>query len=157
MATACEAQGLADLVKVLKGSAFRDVNKELRQYARQIANDMIPAVQAGVRASRAPQAAAMAATVRPHSDRVPVVVVGKVNPKFSTKFRGGDTKRRRGAIALGVVSGPAGKVNYYKIPRDRSWGPLGDAIAGPIMRDAEIAYLRLYIATLKHHGLDARS
>lgn len=156
MGKAVEAQGLRDLVKALKGPAFKDVNKELRQYSKQIADDLVPAVADGVRRSRAPQAAAMAGTVRAHSDRVPVVVVGKTNPKFArSKFRGGDTRRRRGAIALGVVSGPAGHVNYYKIGRDRSWGPLGDAIRGPIMRDAEIAYLRLYIATLKHHGFDA--
>lgn len=163
-----EVQGLTELVKVLRGSAFKDVNRELRSHAKAIASDLLPVVAAGVRASHAPQAEAMAKTVRVHSDRVPVVVVGKVNPRFkSAKFQrgGSDSKRRRGAMALGVVSGPAGgkrstktSENYYR-PQgvDTSWGALGNAIHGPILRQAEVAYLRLYIATLKAHGLDART
>lgn len=158
-----EVTGLADLVKNLKGPLFKDVNKELRSGARMIAADMAPLVADAVARSGAPQAQAMAKTVRPHSDRVPVVVVGKTNPRFRTRFRGGNTRRRRGAMALGVVSGPAGgkrstqaHENYYRIPRDRSWGPLGDAVRGPILRDAEIAYLRLYVGVLKAHGFKAR-
>ena len=162
---AVKVTGLDELVKVLKGPAFKDVNKELRQHSKLIAGDLAPAVSQAVAKSRAPQAAALAKTVRVHSDRVPVVVVGKVNPRFASGFRrGGDSKRRRGALALGVVSGPAGgkrstraNENYYSPQgRDPSWGPLGRAIAGPILRDAEIVYLKLYIATLKAHGLDAR-
>lgn len=166
MSTAgAEFQGLTDLVKVLKGSAFKDVNRELRAHARLIAQDIVPAVQAGVRASAAPQAAAMAATVRVHSDRVPVVAVGKTNPRFqSSRFqrKGSNSRMRRGSLARGVVAGPAGgrrdtaaSENYYGIARDPSWGALGRAVQGPIMRDGEIAYLRLYIATLKAHGLAA--
>lgn len=164
--TSVKVDGLKPLVQVLKGPAFKDVNRELRSHARLIASDMAPMVAAAVRASPAPQAAAMAGTVRVHSDRVPVVVVGKTNPKFGSRFtrRGGDSRRRRGALALGVVSGPAGgrrdtraRENYYR-PQgvDASWGRLGDAIRGHILRDAEVAYLRLYIAALKAHGLDAR-
>lgn len=163
MPQAVKVAGLAELVKVLRGPAFKDVNKELRQHARLIANDLVPAVAAAVAQSGAPQAAAMARTVRPHSDRVPVVVVGKTNPSFRSGFgRRGNSRARRGQLALGVVAGPAGgrratrpSENYYRIGRDRSWGPLGRALHGPILRDAEIAYLRLYIATLKAHGLDA--
>ena len=158
-----ETTGLRELVQVLRGPAFKDVNRELRQHARLIASDIAPLVSAAVARSGAPQSRAMAGTVRPHSDRVPVVVVGKTNPKFSSKFRGRDTRRRRGALALGVISGPAGgkrsthaSENYYHRPRDRSWGTLGQAIRGPIMREGETAYLKLYIATLKAHGLDAR-
>ena len=121
-----------------------------------IAADLVPTVSAAVAASGAPQAHAMSRTVRPHSDRVPVVVVGKVNPRFSTPFRGGDTRRRRGAMALGVVAGPAGRVNYYKIGRDPSWGPLGDALqGGPIMDHAADLYLRLFMAELRAHGFEA--
>ena len=161
-----EVTGLRPLVQVLKGPAFRDINKELRQHSKVIAADIAPLVSAAVARSGAPQSAAMAATVRPHSDRVPVVVVGKVNPRFSSRFTrpGSDSKRRRGAMALGVVSGPRGgkrstraHENYYHRPRDPSWGSLGKAMQGPIMRQAEITYLRLYIATLKAHGLDART
>ena len=96
-------------------------------------------------------------------DRVPVVVVGKVNPRFkSGGLRGGDSRRRRGALALGVVSGPAGgkrstkaAENYYHVPRTTNWGHLGDAIHGPIMRDAELAYLHLYVDVLTAHGFAA--
>lgn len=153
-----KAVGLADLVKDLRGPLFKDVNRELRSGARLIAADMVPMVAHAVARSPAPQAAAMSKTVRPHSDRVPVVVVGKTNPRFSTKFKGGNTRRRRGALALGVVSGPAGPVNYYAPQRrDPSWGALGDAIAGPILREAEVAYLKLYIGVLKAHGFKART
>lgn len=152
---------MADLVRELRGPAFRDVNRELRSGARLIASDMVPLVAAAVAQSAAPQARAMAATVRPHSDRVPVVVVGKTNPRFSTGFRG-DTRRRRGSLALGVVSGPAGgkratpvAENYYRIGRDTSWGSLGRAIEGPILGEAEVAYLKLYIGVLKAHGFQA--
>lgn len=166
MSQAVKVDGLKPLVAALKGPAFRDVNKELRKHARLIANDMAPLVAAAVRKSHAPQAAAMSATVRPHSDRVPVVVVGKTNPRFSSGFsrRGSNSRARRGALARGVVSGPAGgkrstraNENYYRIRRDPSWGPLGDAIDGPILRDAEVAYLKLYIAALKAHGFDAKA
>lgn len=158
-------EGLTDLVSALKGPAFRQVNKELRASAKVIATGMLPTVRSAVTKSRAPQAKAMANTVRVHSDRVPVVVVGKVNPRFAgSKFRGGNTKRRRGAMALGVVSGPLGgrrdttaHENYYRISRDRSWGPLGQAIRGPVTRDAETAYLKAYIAILKAHGFDAKA
>jgi hypothetical protein len=157
-----QVTGLTDLVKELKGPLFKDVNKELRSGARLIAQDMVPAVSAAVAASGAPQAHAMSKTVRPHSDRVPVVVVGKTNPKFSKPFRGGDTRRRRGAIALGVVAGPAGgkratrvHENYYRIPRNSSWGALGKAVRGPILRQGEIAYLKLYVGVLKAHGFKA--
>lgn len=153
---------MADLVKDLRGPAFKAVNKELRAGARLIAADLVPAVSRAVAQSGAPQAQALAATVRPHSDRVPVVVVGKTNPRFRSGFGGGDTRRRRGALALGVVSGPAGgkrstraSENYYHVPRTSGWGHLGDAIRGPITRDAEQAYLKLYIGVLKAHGFKA--
>ena len=149
---------MADLVKELRGPLFKDVNRELRSGARLIAADLVPTVSKAVAASGAPQAHAMSKTVRPHSDRVPVVVVGKVNPKFGRhKFRGPDTRRRRGAMALGVVAGPAGHVNYYKVRRSPSWGHLGKAIRGPIMRQGEIAYLKLYIGVLKAHGFKAKT
>lgn len=163
-----EITGLRDLVSVLRGPAFKDVNRELRSHAKAIATDLVPLVEAGVRASHAPQAEAMSRTVRVHSDRVPAVVVGKTNPRFkSSKFtrRGSNSKARRGSLARGVVAGPAGgrrdtsaSENYYSPQgRDTSWGPLGDAIKGPILAEAERAYLRAYIDVLKAHGLDART
>lgn len=157
-------QGLKGYVTALKGPLFRDVNQALRFEARDIADAIVPAVADAVRASAAPQADAMSRTIRTHNDRVPVVVVGKTNPRFKNhKFarRGSDSRRRRGAMALGVIAGPLGgrrdtkaHENYYKIPRDPTWGPLGAMIRGPIMRQVEIEYLRAYLRILKAHGFD---
>lgn len=157
---AVEITGLRPLVTQLRGPAFKDVNRELRAVSKLIASDLLPEVRAAVAASGAPQAAAMAATARVHSDRVPVVAVGKVNPKFSTRFRGGDTKRRRGALAHGVVYGPLGgkrsttaRENYYRIGRDSSGGALGASMrTGPIYDKACEAYLKQWLAIMKHHG-----
>lgn len=160
--TAIEITGLQPLVRQLKGRAFADVNKELRAVSKLIASELLPEVRAAVAASGAPQARAMAATVRVHSDRVPVVAVGKVNPKFGrSRFRGGDTKRRRGALAHGVVYGPLGgkrstaaHENYYAPQsRDPSGGALGASMrTGPIYDQACEAYLKQWLATMKHHG-----
>ena len=158
-----EVTGLTGLVKQLKGPMFADVNRELRAVSRLIASDLIPEVQAAVRRSGAPQAAAMANTVRVHSDRVPVVAVGKVNPKFSTRFtrRGSNSKLRRGSIAHGVVYGPLGgkratpaHENYYAPQmRDSSGGALGASMrTGPIYDQACEAYLKQWLAIMKHHG-----
>ena len=154
--------GLQPLVKQLKGPMFRDINRELRAVAKLIAKDMVPEVQDAVRRSNAPQAAAMAATVRVHSDRVPVVAVGKVNPKFSTRFSrpGQNSKLRRGSLAHGVVYGPLGgkrstpvHENYYRIGRDPSGGALGQSMrTGPIYDKACEAYLKQWLAIMRHHG-----
>ena len=72
--------GLDALVRDLRGPVWRDVNRELRGEARAIAGTLVPVISDAVARSGAPQARAVAATVRPHSDRVPVVVVGKTNP-----------------------------------------------------------------------------
>ena len=164
-----DVRGLAPLVKELRGPLYRDVNKELRQYARLIAADMVPYVADAVARSAAPQAAALARTVRPHSDRVPVVVVGKVNPPLSAFRRKGQTahesKKRRGALAHGVVYGPAGgrrdtpaHENYYRIPRDATGGALGRAMNhGAILDAAADAYLKVYASVMRHHGFIGHS
>ena len=157
-----EVRGLRELVAELKGPMFRDVNKDLRAFSKLIASDMLPFVEDAVRRSNAPQADAMARTVRVHSDRVPVVAVGKVNPPLKS-WRGkhpdaGKNRRRRGAMAHGVLAGPKGGPNYYRIPRDNSYGPLGRALrdGSPLMRQAEDAYLRFYMATLRRRGWTVR-
>lgn len=161
---AVQITGLQPLVAQLNGPMFRDVNRELRAVSRLIALDLIPEVQAAVRRSGAAQAAAMADTVRAHSDRVPVIVIGKVNPRFSTRFtRKGPnsaSKARRGSLAHGVVYGPAGGArstpeaeNYYRIPRDDTGGPVGGSLRhGPIFDKACDAYLKQWLATMQHHG-----
>ena len=162
--------GLNELVRELKGPAFKDVNRELRGHARTIARDLLPSAADATRRSAAPQAAALAGTWRVHSDRVPVIAMGKVNPRFRTGFghRGesaGERRLRRGSLAHGVVYGPRGgrrstgaAENYYRIGRDPSGGPLGRALAehGPMWQQACDLYLRLYLATLRAHGFKTR-
>lgn len=149
-------------MRELKGSLWRDVNKELRQYSTLIAKDLVPVVSDAVARSGAPQAAAMASTVRAHSDRVPVVVIGKTNPRGVRQRPGGKpVKRRRGAMAHGVVYGPKGgradtpaMENYYRIPRDNTGGHVGRALAegGPIFDQACDLYLRMFAAAMRRHG-----
>lgn len=157
--------GLAELVSALKGPAFRDINRELRAAAGEIAQAMAPQVSAAVARSAAPQAPAMANTVRVHSDRVPVVVVGKTNPRFGSGFtrRGSNSRARRGQLARGVVAGPLGgrrdtraHENYYRIGRDPAWGVLGRAVTGPILATVETEYLRAYLRILRAHGFGVR-
>jgi hypothetical protein len=159
-------EGLQPLVRELKGPLFRDANRELRQYATLIARDLVPEVQKAVSASNAPQARAVAGTVRAHSDRVPVVVVGKTNPWGGKKWRRRDqsaaeAKARRGSIAHGVVYGPKGgrrdtgaQENYYRIGRDDSGGPLGRALrdGGQIWDQATEVYLKMFAAVMRRHG-----
>ena len=165
MAQHLEVLGLRELTAALKGPAFKDVNAELRRFSRLIAVDLMPGVQAAVRQSPAPQAAAMAATVRVHSDRVPVIVVGKTNPRFSKRWNTGpaDRKKRRGSMARGVVAGGLGgqrataiDENYYRIPRDPSWGALGAALrtGGLLTEAASDLYIRHYLSALRAHGFD---
>lgn len=159
--------GLDAYVRPLKGKVFKDVNRELRSAAKGIAAEIAPVIVEAVKQSGAPQSPAMARTVRVHSDRVPVVVIGKVNPQFaSSKFRRAGqsakvSKMRRGALAHGVVYGPRGgrkdtrvAENYYRIRRDDSGGPVGRSVAssGPAMRRAQDAYLREYAAILRRYG-----
>ena len=153
-------------LRILRGKAFKDVNRDLRVAARAIAETIRPEVVTAVRQSRAPQAWPLAGTVRTHSDRVPVVVVGKVNPKFQTPWRrsgqsAAQSKLRRGALAHGVVYGGKGgkrstpaQENYYKIRRDESGGPVGRSLtsSGRAMSKARGAYHKEYIKVLRRHG-----
>ena len=134
------------------------------------ANTLLPAVVEAVSAGQAPQARVMAQTARVVSDRVPVVALGRVNPRFSTKWtRKGESavsrRARRGSMARGVVVGPMGghkntpaAENYYRTPRDPSGGPLGRALreGGRLMDEGRAAYLAAYVHVLKRHGFDSR-
>jgi hypothetical protein len=157
--------GLQEYVRPLRGKVFKDVNRELRVVAKQIAAEMRPEIVSAVRQSNAPQAWPMAATTRVKSDRVPVLSVGAVNPKFARHtFRrpSGSAKLRRGAMAHGVVYGTAGGRrrgggDYYRIPRDTTGGPVGQSVsAGRAMRKARSAYLREYSKVLRRYGFDVR-
>jgi hypothetical protein len=159
-----EVTGLVGLVQQLKGPLFKNVNQELRHVAPLIAQDVVPHIRLAVSMSRAPQAHAMAGTVRVKRDRVPVVLIGKVNPKFQhSKFtrKGSDSARRRGSIAHGIIYGPngghqpprKGGQNFYKIPRDDSGGALARTLEhGPAVRAATEAYLREFMQVMQRHG-----
>lgn len=157
--------GLKALVTPLRGKAFKDVNRELRVVSKKIAAEVRPEVVSAVRQSRAPQAFPMADTTRVKSDRIPVLSVGAVNPKFARHtFRrpSGSAKLRRGAMAHGVVYGTKGGRrkgggDYYKIGRDESGGALGKSLSGGrAMRKAKRAYLREYGKVLRRYGFDVR-
>lgn len=155
--------GLTAWVTALKGPAFRQVNNALRSEAYLIAQSLVPDVERAVRLSRAPQATAMVKTVRAKRDRVPVLSIGAVNPKFRSGFtRRGSTvssKKRRGAIAHGVVYGTKGGHlkgggDYYRIPRDESGGPVGRyMVNGPGFDAAVDAYFVAYRKVLADAGI----
>jgi len=165
--TPVEIEGLTDLVRQLKGPAFRDVNQSLRAEARGIADEIRPHVEALVAASGAPQSHAMSKTVRTKSDRVPVIIIGRVNPKFSKRFTrtNSDSKERRGSIAHGIIYGPKGgkrstatHENYYRKPRDDSGGSFGHAVrTGRVFDLACEEYLKAFLAILTHYGFAADS
>lgn len=168
-----DARGLSALVRDLRGPLWRDTNKELRVHARRIAEGVAPIVADAVARSGAPQAAAVADTVRPHSDRVPVVVIGKVNPELSGFTRRGTrrdgrarapVKLRRGQVVHGAVYGPLGgrrdtdvAENYYRIARDPSGGPVGRAVAenGAAFDQACEEYLAAFQAVMQFNGWPA--
>lgn len=166
-----EVQGLNELMAGLRGIATKDMNRELRSNARLIAKEtLLPAVVAAVSAGAAPQSAVMAQTARVVSDRVPVVALGRVNPKFASGWvRKGESasrrRQRRGSMSRGVVVGPLGgrrttstQENYYRIPRDDSGGPLGRALreGGGLLEEGRKAYLAAYVHVLSRYGFDAK-
>ena len=158
-------QAYLEPLKAVTGDK-RALNTELRQFSKLIAIDLLPEVRAAVGKSAAPQSAKMADTARVHSDRVPVIVVGKVNPKLSGFRRRGmsaaESKRRRGSLAAGVLQGGKGgrrdtraDENYYRIPRNEHWGTLGAALRpdSALMRQAQDLYVRFLFAAMRRHGL----
>jgi predicted dehydrogenase len=161
--------GLQAYLKPLKGKVFKDVNRELRMASKRIALDILPTIVDATGQTGAPQSAAMARTVRVHSDRVPVVVIGKVNPRFASGFRragssAAQSKMRRGALAHGVVYGPKGgkrstpaNENYYRKRRDETGGAVGRAMrSGPAVKTAQESYRREYYAILRRYGFKVK-
>lgn len=165
-----EVAGLVELVKTLKGPMFRDVNKELRSEAYTIARDMEGPISSAIAGMPAPQAGKVSDTVRAVKDRVPVVAIGKTNPKLSKFARRGprrdggaraNPRKRAGSVAHGVVYGPLGgrrstsvHENYYKTGRDSSGGRLGAGLreGGSIFETACREYLHAFEYVLAKHG-----
>jgi hypothetical protein len=93
----------------LEADLRRDATRDLRERAWPIAQDLAVEVREVIRSSSAPQARAVAETVRPKRDRVPLVRVGATIPKLSGFRRG--SKHNRAAkvsVAYGVEFGGAG-------------------------------------------------
>lgn len=156
--------GLVELVAALKGTAFKDVNRALRPMARGIADELRPHVELMVRLNGAHQAQAMSKTVRTKPDRVPTIIVGKVNPKFEHEKRftrkNSDSTKRRGSLAHGVIYGPKGgkrstsaSENYYGIARDDNGGRFGHSVKnGTVFEMATREYLAAFMDILTHYG-----
>lgn len=128
----------------------RAASRELARATRVITQDIvIPALATYANASGVPIAPAMAETARAVNDRIPVVKVGKTQPKLSgfrrTKKAGrADLAKIRGALAWGSEGGNPtpkhwpgkagravpgrpgwkvpGDVNHYKVPRNTGSG-----------------------------------
>jgi hypothetical protein len=175
-----EVRGLLPLVKELQGPVFRQVNAQLRDEARWIADQIAPEVRRALLLSNAPQAPAFVQTVRSKRDRVPVVVIGASNPKLSRFSRRGprkdgkariDSRWRRGAMAHGIIYGPksgqraappaAGKrrtANVYRLGRNEDGGAVMRSIhSGPAFRGAVAAYTTAYRRVLRQHGFRVKA
>ena len=116
-------------------------NQELRQAARQIADRLEAKVKAAPGA--APQTAAVRQTARARNDRTVKVVVPGTNIPFGSGSVGGT---RRGAIAFGANYGPAGSVNYYRVPRNAGGyfiEPATRTMIGPASDEYQAALTRI--------------
>lgn len=174
-----EVLGLTAWVTALKGPAFKDVNRALRAESYEIATQIVPEVEDALKLSKAPQAERFVGTVKAKSDRVPVVVIGKTNPKLKGFSRRGprrsgkprmDAKWRRGAMAHGIIYGPnsgsparvapapsAGRPRpgNYRMGRDRSGGAVMRSIeSGQAFEGATEAYFEAYRRVLRAAGIN---
>lgn len=155
---------------------FQDINKALRPEAYAIAEKLVPMVKTIVRESGAPQSGAFVDTVKAKRDRLPLVAIGAVNPKFTNaaKRRGNTAKftrrgsgpeasrARRGAMAHGILFGPKGGhrprehgatgQNFYGIPRREGYLARALDEFGVITRHASALYLESYLRVLRVHG-----
>lgn len=136
-------------------------NGLIRDRATAIAQTLVPEVRDAVRASPAPQAAKVAATVRAKRDRIPVVKVGATQPKLSG-FRGRkpNKARHKGSVAWGVERGPGGGhrsyrgagANFYGVARKEGGHGIGPRMDG-IGRDAVAAYQKAIADVLRYAGV----
>lgn len=81
-------------------------NAIMRDMSHTAAQQLVPLVQSAVNRSPAPQARALAGTVRAKRDRMIVVKIGATNPKLSGFRRASGNKVWRGSLAWGVAVGP---------------------------------------------------
>ena len=158
-----ELDGLDELLSNIGGfekDVRRLVNGQLRRESRAIAQAALPLVRRLVAAGPAPQSKKMADTVRAKSDRMPMVVLGAVNPRLSGFRRGPRAARNKGSLAWGVEKGPAGGPreaprNVYGIARrSRGYviGPNIDRIGDAVIP----AYADALLAGMKRAHLDTQ-
>jgi hypothetical protein len=100
-------------------------NRELRQAAKEIANDLlIPQMKRTARSAPVPIARAMAETARAKSDRLIAVQVGGVNPPLSGFRRGVGVKRARGRSG-GKMRDATSRTFRTTLAWGSEFGPLG--------------------------------
>lgn len=139
------------------GKSERQVwNMVTRDLSSSAASSLVPIVQRGVRMSPAPQAAAVAATVRPKRDRMIVVVVGATNPRLSGWRRRAANKRYRGSIAWGVERGnfPGTRNEYGGIGRSAGYGVA--RVLPDLIDKAGQAYADIVLSVVSRSGWPVR-
>lgn len=122
-------------------------NQELRQASRQIADRLEAKVRAAPGA--APQTAAVRQTARARNDRTVKVQVPGLNIPFGSGSVGG---KRKGAVTFGANYGPAGPVNYYKVPRNTGGYFIEPATRG-MMQPAADEYQTALARILRKYGV----
>lgn len=131
------AQGLDASLKILtkaganlhgldSGAVFA-ANRQMKDAARNLAEQLArTTVVPLVRSGPAAQSTAMAATVRPKTDRMPIVRIGATNPRLSGWRRSANSRRWRGSLAWGIERGQfPGSPDYYRAPRRNSGYVIG--------------------------------
>ena len=149
----------------LDASRVRLANSQLRSEAKALADrfgsgEVAPLIAA----NGGPQGPAMADTIRPKADRMPIVRIGAVNPKLSG-FRSGrrrgpasarrriDPSRWKGSLAWGVEFGPHPSSGHNRYGRGRrgggyAIGPNLDMLLGKLAP----AYAPLLVAAMETAG-----
>lgn len=142
--------GLSDVLRMFNGldrDLRKQANGELRQAARKIADRLETKIRTA--SGPAPQTAAVRATARARNDRIVKVAVPGVNVRFSSESVGG---KRKGAVAFGANYGPAGSVNYYKVPRNEG-GYFVEPAVDTTMLTASDEYQNALVSIMRKWGL----
>ena len=135
---------LNDVTRELKAGGVDNpqvANQELRQASRKIADRLEGKVRTS--GGPAPQTAAVRSTARARNDRIVKVAVPGTNIPFASGSVGGT---RRGSVAFGANYGPAGDINYYKVPRNAAGyfvEPATRDMMGPAADEYQTAITRI--------------
>ena len=129
-------------------------NSAMRAAAKQLAERLArTTISPLLQRASAPQGPAMARTVRPRVDRMPVVRIGATNPRLSGWRRNPLNSRYRGSIAFGVERGWfPGSRNYYQQNRRASGYVIGPNM-GLIAQRVKPDYEAIVLAALTSAGV----